>query len=65
MNCTVVDCGDPGTVPNGLPPIGNSTIVGSIVTFECEKCFKLNGSLSRICEENGLWSDSLPTCDRE
>jgi cysteine-rich repeat protein len=61
--CKVIDCGNPGNVPNGLPPVINSTTVGSIVTYECEKCYRLSGTLSLRCQESGLWNDSLPTCD--
>lgn len=65
MGFLVIGCGALEPVTNGLPAVGNSTTVNSIKTFRCEECFKLLGSKALVCQDTGLWNDSLPTCDRE
>ena len=59
----VVDCGEPESVGNGLPAVGNSTIVGSVKKFACRECFELEGSQFRYCQEDGQWNGSVPTCN--
>ncbi|RXM27789.1 CUB and sushi domain-containing protein 3 [Acipenser ruthenus] len=47
--------------------IGNDFAVGSVVLFECNPGYTLNGSTAIRCDTvpNALaqWNDSLPTCD--
>ncbi|MGH0171390.1 UNVERIFIED_CONTAM: hypothetical protein FKN15_002387, partial [Acipenser sinensis] len=47
--------------------IGNDFAVGSVVLFECNSGYTLNGSTAIRCDTvpNALaqWNDSLPTCD--
>ncbi|XP_062508195.1 uncharacterized protein LOC134184503 isoform X3 [Corticium candelabrum] len=62
-SCRVVDCGEPESVGNGLPAVGNSTIVGSVKKFACRECFELEGSQFRYCQEDGQWNGSVPTCN--
>lgn len=31
-------------------------------TYVCEDTYTLSGNETRICEENGEWSDSEPSC---
>lgn len=54
-------CGDPGTPANGRK-VGESYTVGSVVYYECDTGFRLDGPQSRLCRFDGLWSDSLPSC---
>lgn len=50
---------------NGIPPSGDSTLVGSVKKFACEDCFELRGLQTLTCQENGKWNGSLPTCNSE
>eukprot|EP00794_Sanderia_malayensis_P018983 gene18983-20890_t len=62
-NCINVGCGDPGAPVNGNK-VGNSTIVGAIIQFNCKRGYKLNGANKITCKADGKWTESLPTCDQ-
>ena len=57
----VVDC-------QGLLPPENGRLAGvkttynSAVNFTCNKGYTLEGSQSRICDANGMWSGNKTTC---
>ena len=59
-----VDCGNPGTPPNGRRT-GSSTTYNSVVTYTCNTGSTLQGSNRRTCQSNGQWSGSLPRCNRK
>ena len=40
-----------------------TTTFGSIVNHTCNLGFALNGSNQRMCQENGEWSQPLPSCE--
>ena len=61
----LVDCGDPGTPGNGTVMLFNDTLEGSIARYMCNFGFMLVGNQERICQSNGNWSGSLPSCMRE
>ena len=65
LQILVVDCGDLSPVENGLPSVGNTTTVGSLKKFRCKKCFALHGPRSLLCQDNGSWNGSIPTCKRK
>lgn len=53
-----------------IPPtngsvVSSGTILGSSVKYQCDAGFKLNGPSIRICQTNGSWTDSEPTCECE
>lgn len=56
---------DCSVLPN--PPNGqvtqNSTSVGSIARYSCDKGFELNGAEERECLGDGNWSEREPSCD--
>lgn len=54
-------CGDPG-VPSRGRREGRSFIFKSEVTFSCSAPYVLVGATTRICQEDGAWSDSQPRC---
>ena len=62
VTCALVDCGDPGTPVNGH---ANSTTFtyGSSVVYSCDPGYRLHGNESAICQANGQWNASLPTCN--
>lgn len=61
LNCLAVDCGDPGTPANGVRSLTTTTL-NSIVLYECNRGFVLDGSSSRVCQASGVWSGLLPVC---
>ena len=61
---SAVDCGDPGTPTNGERSLSR-TIYNSVVTYTCDVGYTLQGSNSRTCQSDGLWSGSVPQCSCE
>ena len=57
----VVNCGDPGTPPNGVR-YGDVFTYLSHVILECDPRYRLVGNLLRTCQADGTWSGSQPTC---
>lgn len=57
----VVNCGDPGTPPNGVR-YGDVFTYLSQVILECDPQYRLVGNLFRTCQADGTWSGSQPTC---
>ena len=62
--CLVVNCGSPGTSPNGQRT-GSSTTYNSVVTYTCNTGYTWKGSNSRTCQSNGQWSGSVPGCNHK
>ncbi|XP_045479696.1 sushi, von Willebrand factor type A, EGF and pentraxin domain-containing protein 1-like [Harmonia axyridis] len=58
-----VSCGYPGDLLDGYL-IGNSYKFGDDVSFECNTGYSLKGLQSMICEEDGKWKGSIPSCVR-
>ncbi|XP_064386127.1 sushi, von Willebrand factor type A, EGF and pentraxin domain-containing protein 1-like isoform X2 [Halichondria panicea] len=60
--CNLINCGDLTGPDNGLVTIriGN---FGSNASYTCETGYMLNGDMTRMCQDNGDWSGSAPTCD--
>ena len=67
-NCTavLVVCPNDLGVNNGRVSYSTpgDTIVGTTATYTCDDGFNLNGKMDRVCQSNGLWSDSPPTCGK-
>ncbi|XP_066271288.1 complement receptor type 1-like [Branchiostoma lanceolatum] len=63
--CTRGECPPLAAPANGArtPPTG-ATSFQSVVTFTCNQCYNLAGSISRTCQTNGQWSANQPTCNR-
>ena len=51
-------------LPNPLGGVVNLTsrTIGSTVTYSCNEGFILNGSAERVCQEDGTWSITPPSC---
>ncbi|XP_067893582.1 P-selectin-like isoform X2 [Heterodontus francisci] len=65
-SCAAVKCEVPKIPRNGnrncSHPIGNFSYC-STCDFGCVEGFSLNGSVSLQCEESGIWSSPIPTCE--
>ncbi|KAK3532300.1 hypothetical protein QTP86_016064, partial [Hemibagrus guttatus] len=59
--CIVVDCGHPGSPPNGILS-GDKFTFGSTVRYSCTGGRQLKGESSRTCQLNGHWSAPMPFC---
>ena len=51
-----------------LPPPENGnvdasiTTIGSVATYSCNNGFLISGISQRICQTDGFWSESAPSC---
>ncbi|XP_013391007.1 sushi, von Willebrand factor type A, EGF and pentraxin domain-containing protein 1 [Lingula anatina] len=59
--CEAVSCGEPGTPQHGERE-GNSFKFGDVVTYKCNKGYKLEGQKSRRCMATKTWTGNDPTC---
>eukprot|EP00058_Branchiostoma_floridae_P008085 XP_002593573.1 hypothetical protein BRAFLDRAFT_125152 [Branchiostoma floridae] len=59
--CIPITCGDPGTPYYGNRD-GDSFDYGNILNFTCNVGYILQGAPIIRCEQNGLWSNPIPTC---
>ncbi|XP_076046526.1 sushi, von Willebrand factor type A, EGF and pentraxin domain-containing protein 1-like [Oratosquilla oratoria] len=63
IECLPVDCGDPGTLPNGKI-IGSTYTYGNSISFECDEGFELIGGPSTECLADGSWSNYATSCSK-
>ena len=61
----LVDCGDPGAPVNGNFVLENDTFEDSIARYSCSFGFELIGNDQRVCQSNGNWTGTIPTCQRK
>ena len=58
----IVDgCGPLPPPDNGIVDVPITT-VGSVATYSCDNGFLVSGNSQRICQMDGFWSGSAPTC---
>ncbi|XP_043572603.1 sushi, von Willebrand factor type A, EGF and pentraxin domain-containing protein 1-like isoform X3 [Chiloscyllium plagiosum] len=60
-SCEPINCGDPGSIPNGYYKVSNWK-VGSNVTFYCDIGYKIIGRDYRQCAAEG-WDGEIPSCE--
>jgi len=61
--CEPVDCGDLPDPGNGLVVYDSkSTLYGDMVYYECVDSFDLVGDSVRVCNADGIWNRSEPSC---
>ena len=64
--CQFVDCGPAPEPEHGsVWLINGTTTFSSQASYTCEADYRLQGRTTRLCQEDGNWSSSLPTCKRE
>ncbi|KAJ8897059.1 hypothetical protein PR048_002405 [Dryococelus australis] len=62
--CEYVDCGKVPPMPYGsVVYVNKTTYLGSEIHYNCTRHYRLAGTSSRICQENGLWSGESPRCE--
>ena len=60
----LLECGILNNPPNGGISATGST-VGSTVAYFCNGGYELFGNTFRVCQLNGQWSGSEPSCQSE
>ena len=62
---TLVSCGWPHPPPFGSYVGGyyGRPLTGKHVTFGCRYGFRINGSATIVCQDDGTWNPSVPTCE--
>ncbi|XP_014612345.1 PREDICTED: uncharacterized protein LOC106791312 isoform X1 [Polistes canadensis] len=77
--CEPIHCDPPTTIPHsfvqideidetemaGKMNVNRSLFVGSIVTYTCEKGYRLIGSRQILCLQTGLYDHAAPSCIEE
>lgn len=61
-SCQEIRCSNPVTPPNGKFVMIGDAVLGNSVTYSCTDGFKLVGSDQRICQADGKWSGTQPSC---
>eukprot|EP00794_Sanderia_malayensis_P006969 gene6969-7754_t len=59
--CTIQNCGNPGTVTNGIR-LMSSTTYKSTARYFCNPGYTLRGSGNRVCQADGTWSGQATSC---
>ncbi|XP_063076786.1 complement factor b, like [Engraulis encrasicolus] len=63
--CKLVRCPDPNAFEQGsVTPYQERYYVGNTTTYECFSDYKLYGSATRVCKNNGKWNGTTPICSR-
>ena len=59
---TVEDCGPLTNPANGQVSHTSGTTFGQTATYSCDAGYNLMGGSTRMCQADGMWSGSEPTC---
>ena len=62
--CQIADCGLPNSTDNTLYNLtSNATTYSASAVYACDDGYvQVEGSLERVCSENGMWTDSPLVC---
>ena len=58
---TVILCGNPPDIDNGMVVSSTGTTFGETATYSCSTGYQLLGSATVTCQDTGSWS-TLPSC---
>lgn len=62
VNITGLKCADLTIINGAVSTDLGFFVEGAIATYTCNMEFELNGSLSRVCQSDGQWNGTDPTC---
>ena len=65
LSPTVVDCGSPASPANGTIQQLTGTRYGHTVSYTCNIGYSLVGAATRVCQDDGQWSEDVPMCKSE
>ncbi|XP_036065193.1 CUB and sushi domain-containing protein 1 [Onychomys torridus] len=62
-DCTIISCGDPGTLPNGIQ-FGTDFTFNKTVSYQCNPGYLMEPPASPTirCTKDGTWNQSRPIC---
>ncbi|XP_054557111.1 CUB and sushi domain-containing protein 1 [Talpa occidentalis] len=62
-DCTIISCGDPGTLANGIQ-FGTDFTFNKTVSFQCNPGYLMEPPASATirCTQDGTWNHSKPAC---
>ena len=60
-----ISCGQLVNQSNGYVDTSVGTSIGDVARYSCDTGYILNGTAERICQADGQWSGSVPTCESE
>ncbi|XP_035256647.1 CUB and sushi domain-containing protein 1a isoform X1 [Anguilla anguilla] len=62
-DCTVISCGDPGPVANGIY-IGSEFTFNKTIKYHCNPGYIMEpvGSSTLLCTKDGTWNQTKPSC---
>ena len=60
-----VSCGQLVNQSNGRVDTSAGTSFGDVARYSCDTGYTRIGPAERTCQADGLWSGSVPTCERE
>ncbi len=63
LTCAGRDCGGLADPTNGAVDLTNGTIFTSVAIYSCLTGFFVNGTTSRVCQSDGSWSNTPPSCE--
>ena len=61
--CVAVTCQVPPLIVNGYIAYEGNMYVDSQIEYECQECYKLNGTRYRTCTVDGSWTLEEPDCN--
>ena len=62
LHLTAILCANLSTPDNGTVTLDANT-VSSQANYSCNEGYILNGTTTRVCQADGQWSGSEPTCE--
>uniref|UniRef100_A0A8B7TPY5 CUB and sushi domain-containing protein 1-like n=1 Tax=Castor canadensis TaxID=51338 RepID=A0A8B7TPY5_CASCN len=62
-DCTIISCGDPGTLPNGVQ-FGTDFTFNKTVSYQCNPGYLMEPATSATirCTKDSTWNQSKPVC---
>ena len=62
-SCSAIECETPGRIISNGRMFGDMFTVGSVISYECDIGYNLQGSRNRTCLSTGHWKEPIPVCE--